>query len=66
MLRCGPPAHGADGNRDAAQGHGALCKGIVVDDRVTPLWQAFKDLLIDFVPGLVVRVHEKAELMADG
>jgi len=51
---------------DADQGHGALCKGIVVDDRVTPLWQAFKDLLIDFVPGLVVRVHEKAELMADG
>ncbi|WP_428395177.1 hypothetical protein [Lichenicoccus sp.] len=35
---------------DPEQGHGALSRHIAIDDRILPLWQGFKTLLIDCVP----------------
>ena len=32
--------------------HGALCRHIVADDRVLPLWEAFRDLLVGAAPRL--------------
>jgi len=32
--------------------HGGLCRHLVADDRVLPLWQAFRDLLVGAVPRL--------------
>jgi hypothetical protein len=37
---------------DPDQGHGALCRHLTPDNRVLPLWVAFKDMLIEAVPGL--------------
>jgi hypothetical protein len=37
---------------DADVGHGALCRHHVPDDRILPLWTAFRDLLTDAVPAL--------------
>jgi hypothetical protein len=32
--------------------HGALCRHLVADDRVLPLWKAFRDLFVDAAPRL--------------
>ena len=32
--------------------HGALCRHLVADDRVLPLWEAFRDLLVGAAPRL--------------
>ena len=34
------------------QGHGALCRHIPFDDRILPLWQGFRDLLVETVPAI--------------
>jgi hypothetical protein len=39
-----------DSNPD--QGHGALSRHLAPDDRVLPLWDAFKDILVTCVPRL--------------
>lgn len=50
---------------DPEQGHGALSRHIKVDDRILPLWEGFRNLLVACVPGLLpkttigsVRLHE--------
>jgi hypothetical protein len=40
---------------DPTEGHGALCRSLVPDDRIRPLWSAFRDLLLEAVPTLGVR-----------
>lgn len=42
---------------DPDAGHGALCRHLVPDDRILPLWEAFRDSLIAACPALV-RVAE--------
>ena len=37
---------------DPDQGHGALSRHIALDDRILPLWQGFKTLLVTCVPAL--------------
>lgn len=37
---------------DPDGGHGALSRHLVPDDRILPLWKAFRDLLTGCVPGL--------------
>jgi len=37
---------------DPNQGHGALSRHLQVDDRVLPLWEDFRDLLVSAVPRL--------------
>jgi hypothetical protein len=37
---------------DSDEGHGALCRHFAPDNRVAPLWQAFKDILLAVVPTL--------------
>ena len=37
---------------DPEQGHGALCRHLTPDDRVLPLWTAFRQMLIEATPGL--------------
>jgi hypothetical protein len=37
---------------DPEHGHGALCLHIPADDRVLPLWSAFRRMLVEAVPGL--------------
>jgi hypothetical protein len=37
---------------DPDQGHGALCRHIPPDDRVVPLWQEFKQMLVKAAPRL--------------
>ncbi len=37
---------------DAEGGHGALSRHLVPDDRIFPLWRAFRDLLLGAAPGL--------------
>lgn len=37
---------------DPEQGHGALCRHLTPDERVTPLWTEFKDMLIEATPRL--------------
>jgi len=32
--------------------HGALCRHLVADDRILPLWKAFRNLLVDAAPKL--------------
>jgi hypothetical protein len=39
---------------DPAGGHGAMTRHLQPDDRVLPLWSAFYDLLVGFVPALAV------------
>ncbi len=40
---------------DPLQGHGALSRHIGIDDRVDVVWTAFRQLFIDFAPGLLKR-----------
>jgi hypothetical protein len=40
---------------DSEQGHGALCRHLAYDDRILPLWQGFRDLLLQAVPALASR-----------
>ncbi|MGO9171803.1 MAG: hypothetical protein ACLP7P_07540 [Rhodomicrobium sp.] len=37
---------------DPDGGHGALCRHLVPDDRILPLWTAFRQILIDAAPSL--------------
>lgn len=37
---------------DPVNGHGALTRHLRPDDRVLPLWQAFRDIFAEFVPAL--------------
>lgn len=37
---------------DPNQGHGALCRHLAPDDRILPLWIAFKQMLIEAAPRL--------------
>lgn len=39
---------------DPEQGHGALCRHLTPDDRVLPLWTAFRQILVESAPGLAV------------
>ncbi len=39
---------------DVDSGHGALSKHLSVDDRILPLWTAFRDLLVESVPSLAL------------
>jgi len=41
-----------DGDGTEENGHGALARHLVPDDRILPLWADFRDLLIDSVPRL--------------
>ncbi len=44
---------------DPEQGHGALSRHLILDDRILPLWVAFKYLLIGAVPKLLVTASEE-------
>ena len=37
---------------DPEQGHGALCRHLKPDDRILPLWAAFKQIFVEGVPDL--------------
>ena len=37
---------------DPEQGHGALCRHLPPDDRVTPLWEEFRKMLVKAAPRL--------------
>ncbi len=37
---------------DPTEGHGALARHLRPDDRIKPLWDAFRDLLVAFAPDL--------------
>jgi hypothetical protein len=37
---------------DPEGGHGALCRHLVPDDRILPLWTAFRRILVDAAPAL--------------
>jgi len=37
---------------DPEQGHGALCRHLTPNDRILPLWEAFKQMLIEAAPRL--------------
>ena len=37
---------------DPDQGHGALCRHLIPDDRVLPLWAEFKHMLVEAAPNL--------------
>ena len=37
---------------DPAAGHGALCRHLTSDDRILPLWTAFRDILVEAAPEL--------------
>lgn len=39
-------------DNDPAQGHGALTRQLTLDDKILPLWMAFKCLLVQAVPKL--------------
>ena len=32
--------------------HGGLCRHLVADDRILPLWEAFRDILVEAAPRL--------------
>ena len=44
-------------DHDPDHGHGALSRHLRADDRVLPLWEDFRDLLICAVPHLAARVQ---------
>jgi hypothetical protein len=46
-------------DHDPDHGHGALARHLQPDDRVLPLWEDFRDLLISAVPRLSTRVLSK-------
>lgn len=35
--------------------HGALCRHLVADDRILPLWRAFRNLLVEAAPSLAAK-----------
>jgi hypothetical protein len=37
---------------DPAAGHGALCRHLIPDDRILPLWTAFRDIFVEAAPEL--------------
>jgi len=37
---------------DPEQGHGALCRHLIPDDRILPLWSAFRQMLVEAAPVL--------------
>lgn len=37
---------------DPKNGHGAMVRHIRPDDRILPLWTSFRDILVEFAPGL--------------
>ena len=39
---------------DPTKGHGAMIRHLRPDDRILPLWTAFRDILVAFAPGLAV------------
>jgi hypothetical protein len=39
---------------DPDQGHGALCRHLPPNDKVLPMWTAFKQILVEAAPGLAV------------
>ncbi len=45
---------------DPAQGHGALARHLRPDDRILPLWRAFRDLLIACVPTMARPERQQA------
>lgn len=45
---------------DPEQGHGALSRHLQADDRVLPLWEDFRDLLILAAPALVKQLNPVA------
>jgi len=49
---------------DPEQGHGALCRHFTPDDRILPLWEAFKQMLIKAVPRLT-HSHGEGQLDLD-
>ena len=46
---------------DSEQGHGALCRHITFDESILPLWNGFRDLLLQAVPALSRRSLLPAE-----
>jgi hypothetical protein len=42
---------------DPAQGHGAMIRHLRPDDRILPLWTSFKEMLVEFAPGLALTRH---------
>ncbi len=40
---------------DPDAGHGALIRHLRPDDRILPLWEGFRNILVDFAPGLARR-----------
>ena len=47
-----------DFDSDVDEGHGALAQHLALDDRVRPLWAAFRDLFIVAAPGLTTNTVE--------
>jgi hypothetical protein len=39
---------------DPTQGHGAMIRHLRTDDRILPLWISFKEMLVEFAPGLAL------------
>ncbi|WP_428483895.1 hypothetical protein [Rhodopila sp.] len=42
---------------DPTQGHGAMIRHLRPDDRILPLWISFRDILVEFAPGLSLSEH---------
>ena len=49
---------------DPDQGHGALCRHLIPDDRVLPLWAEFKHMLTDAAPHLARASREPITAMS--
>jgi hypothetical protein len=47
---------------DPDQGHGALCRHLIPDDRILPLWVEFRQILTKAAPGLRSRALEARNL----
>jgi len=50
---------------DPEQGHGALCRHLTPDDRVAPLWVAFRQMLVEATPALAVYRYAPDETVAE-
>jgi hypothetical protein len=46
---------------DPNQGHGALCRHLMPDDRILPLWAEFKQILVEAAPNLAPSHRAPAE-----
>lgn len=53
-----------DSNPDG--GHGAMVRHMRPDDRILPLWTAFRDILVEFAPGLARRGAAEFAIPRDG